>query len=105
MGQLVPQNQFELLDRPAAQGGRWQQDDRPQDTDQHGRGQVVADADYDLPAYAKRAPDVDRAGGSRPIQSHGFVSYIVQPRSGRTPGARTSQANRRARPKGVAAPA
>jgi hypothetical protein len=50
VGQLVPENHFELLDRPAIQRGGRQEDHRPQDTDQYGRGQLIADADGDPPA-------------------------------------------------------
>jgi hypothetical protein len=54
VGQLVQQDHFDFVGSPASEGGGREQDDGPNDPDEHGRGDAIADGDGDAPADAKR---------------------------------------------------
>src|SRR5262249_24904275 len=58
MCQLMPEDELNLFDWPAAKGRRRQEDHRPQDPDQHRRGNPVADSDSDLLDNLERLSDI-----------------------------------------------
>ena len=53
VGQLVEQDHFDFVGRPAGERGGRQQDDRPQDADEDRRGDAVANGDGDALADAE----------------------------------------------------
>lgn len=65
VGQLVEQDHFDFVGRPAGKRGGRQQDDRADDADEDGRGDAVADGDGDTPADAERLGELREERGDR----------------------------------------
>ena len=61
VGQLVQQDHFDFVRRPAGERRGRQQNDRPQDADEHRRGDAIADGEADALADAQRSRQLLRA--------------------------------------------